>query len=276
MKQCMEDIFPHLDSGKELFSTFFPGAEIAINHHRGRQKVEAQDVLEYKIHELKQWIHQVLEQAIQVSVAPEKEIIAPKSIQMPFSMAEKLIQTILKIFTCGRDIADHDYYFLADVTGALTMEGGIVLKIIDQTQYEIRKSFFSILLEYLDEQQCFHCAILLYQAIRADKQIHPAEFKYIENISQLLRNDQAKLEQVEATCRDEFFLPPIQLNEELSIYLFRYLIEIVMCDEDYNPQESEFVRRVALLFDFDKQRQDEVIQPVAATQMVKASLFPKN
>lgn len=276
IEECIADIFPHLNSGQELFQTFFPRASIVVDTGEQSRKIEANSFFDHKIAKIRVWISDVLKNAVTFYAENESEPVSPPTILIPKNIAIKVINAVLRILSCGRDLTDNDYYLVSEIGNSLGLESSMMLNLIEQLQYEIRKEFFGYLLEYLDEEQCFQCALLLYEAIRADEKIHPAEFKYIENITQLLKNDQAKLEEVQSISQNRASIPALELEEELAVYLFKYLTEIVMCDENFDPKESEFVKEVAEVFGFDKTRQDEIIQPVAAIQMIKTALFPKN
>ncbi len=276
IRHCIESVHPSLDSGEELFHSFFPDASIAVIHDsKATQKIKASSLINHKIKRIKEWIDWIFEMALEIYNDKEFEAPALKAIQLPPSMSYPIMETILKIFSTGRDLLDTDYYYIADVAYALAMEPEITLRIIDQVQYETRMQFFGALLEYLSDEECFQCATLLYKAIQADQKMHPAEFKYVENISQLLRNDQFKLDAVEELCKKDEPLPEIKLEDDLTQYLFKYLIEIIMCDEDYAHDESVFVSKIAALFNYDKERQEAVIQPAAAALIIKNSLFAK-
>ncbi|MCP4756526.1 MAG: hypothetical protein GY866_37160 [Proteobacteria bacterium] len=275
IKACTDDVFSHLDSGFELLQTYFSKAQISIIREGKSQQVFIVEITGKQIKTIKAWIKQVLETTLVVYNETESENAAPDPLKLPPGMSRKILCTVLEILTCGRDLTDNDYYYISDFSNALNVKSETVLKIIEQVQYEIRKEFFNFLLIYLDEQHCFQCAILLFKAIQADNQIHPAEFKYIENINQLLKNDQSKLEEVEEACKKPIPIESFEITDDLAVYLFKYMIEIVLCDQDFDPKESAFVQEAAKVFGFDKARQDEILQPVAATIMVKESLFPK-
>ncbi|MDH5560343.1 MAG: TerB family tellurite resistance protein [Deltaproteobacteria bacterium] len=274
-KDCEKELFADLDNSKALFNTFFPKAKIKVQNQDEPKPVSADMVVEYKINEVKSWINHVLEIAVDICDGKVFEDIQFKSVRIPPRIGNRLFYTILKIFTFGRDLTDNDYYFIYELSTAANMEGTRVHKIIDQTRYEVRKNFFNKILKFLDDDQCYSCAMLLIKAIRADNQIHPAEFKYIENITQLLKNDQAKLDKIERECRNLKELPPFNVDKEIATFLFKYLVEIVMCDGEYDARESKFLQEVAQVIGFSKEDQDNVIQPVASSLMVKASLFPK-
>ncbi|MDX2471109.1 MAG: hypothetical protein QNL04_11095 [SAR324 cluster bacterium] len=274
--KCNNEVASYLGAGKELFEIFFPSATIKAvdNGKSGSGKSgNAEAVISYKIKHIQTWVTEVLTNALAQSLSEEPLDLIPAPMKLPQVLGTSVIASLVEMFTTGKDLADNDYYFISDVSGALSIDPSVAKKMIDQANYHIRKEFFDTLTHYLDDEQSMQCAILLIKAIRADEEVHPAEFKYIENISQLLKNDQAKIELADELA--ESGMPKVFLNAEFALYMFKYLTEIVMCDGEYDARESEFLQKVGNAFGYDKNKQDETIQPVAGSLMVKAALFPR-
>lgn len=272
VRACKDEIDELLESGRELFVSVFPTAK--ISPASGKQ-FDAHQVFEYKLRQIRKWVDQVMQDCLTLAAATEPLELIPEPMRLPRLVAEEVLETLVVIFTLGRDLSDNDYYYISDLSNAIGLESAQVAKVIEQTQYEIRKAFFAGLLAELDDDQCYSCAILLMKAIQADEELHPAEFKYVENIAQLLENDQSRIEEVERFCSERDELPRVFLPEDLAAWMYKYLAEIVMCDGDYDARETAFIKEVGDAFGFDHERQDEVIQPVAAALMTKAALFPK-
>lgn len=272
VRACKEEVSELLESGRELFVSVFPEAKVSPGS--GKQ-FDAHQVFDYKLRQIRQWVDQVMKDALELAAATEPLELIPNPMRLPRLVAEEVLETLVVIFTLGRDLADNDYYYISDLANAIGLETDRVTKVIEQTQYEIRKAFFAGLLAELDDEQCYNCAILLMKAIQADEELHPAEFKYVENIAQLLENDQSRIEEVERFCSERDDLPRVFLPEDLAVWMYKYLAEIVMCDGDYDARETAFIKQVGEAFGFDHAQQDEVIQPVSAALMTKAALFPK-
>ncbi len=273
VRQCERRVFDLLDQGRDIFAAMFPQA--VVKSKEAAQSTDANKVLNFKLNQMKKWVRRTLMDAVAVAKSPEPLDIVPESIRLPPQANRDLLKFLVKIFTAGRDLNDNDYYYISDVTNSLGLEAAQAQKIIDQAQYEIRKDFFEVMKNEFDEEQCFQCAVLLLRAIRADDHVHPAEFRYIENISQLLKHDQAKIEEVEAKAEANEELPRVFLTDEFALYMFKYLTEVVMCDGEYDARESQFLQKIGKALGYDKHKQDSVIQPVASAMMVKAALFPK-
>lgn len=262
-----------LDNGKDFFLSVFPNAIIRAVLDSGEKSAPARQYLNFRISGIQTAIQAVLEAASSDDPLEHLQVIDLEGLQMTIAMSRQLIETIIRIISCGRNLLENDYIFLGEVSAALDFPPGEVYSVIDQIQYETRKGCFAEMRTRLDEDQRDLCAILLLTAIRADDSVHPAEFKYFENISQLLDYDQARLEHIGIASETFDFNSSVNIPPEIAKYVFEYLIEIVMCDRKYAPEESSFIQDVAISFGFDKSQQDDIIKPVAAALMIKADLF---
>jgi len=272
-RECNTSVARQLDHGREFFLTLFPKATIRAGFEDASKSAAARDYLDFRINQIQNVIRSLLDAAMSADSLAELQSVNMAGFQLTTDLSDQLIRTLVEIFTCGRNLQESDFIFLGEVSAELNILPGQVHYLIDQVQFETRKAFFSAMLVHLNEDQRDLCAILLLKAIEADDKVHPAEFKYFENISQLLEHDQARLEHVGVSTGTFDFNTSIEIPDEISAYLFEYLIEIVMCDRKYDPKESRFIQDVAGIFGFDKQRQDEIIQPAAAALMIKAELF---
>lgn len=275
-KDSLLEINRLLNSGIDFFNTVFPQATIKTKIDNQAYGSSARDLLDFTIKKIQQWIENTLDCVIETYHLDDTPAMALSNIRLTHEINEIFLKALLRILACDKNLNDSDFLLIDEITNSMNITKKDVFNIIEQAQYEIRKDFFQSLLEYLSEEQRILCAILLLKAIRADDRVHPAEIKYFENISQLLKYDQIRLEQIEEEATDFNFESTNILNEELSVYMFEYLIEIVMCDRKYDPKESQFIHAVANSLGFNKTDQDKIIQPVAASLMVKADLFQDN
>lgn len=271
--ECITSFEEQLACGKAFFLSFFPNATIRAIVDNGEKSASAKSYLDYRIERIQAVIQQILEAAASRDPLAEFQKIDVSGIRLAEELSRKLLETLVRMVSFGRDLLEDDFIFLGEVCTALDFPMGKALHIVDQIQYDLKKAFFSTLSDRLDEDQQDLCAILMLTAIRADDVVHPAEFKYFENISQLLDHDQARLEHVGASTESFDFTRAVDLPHDISTCLFSYLVEIVMCDRKYDPKESEFIQDVAKVFGFDKQKQDSIIQPLAAALMIKDELF---
>lgn len=272
-KECFIKLQRQLAEGAEFFHTLFPNATIRAVLGEGEKSARAKSYLAYRIEQMEKTLISILDAATATDPYEALQTVSISGLQLTAGMTHQLIHTLASIINCGRNLQEADLIFLGEIGAALDISSGQVLHIIDQVQYESRKSFFEMIQKRLNEDQQDLCAILLLKAIRADERVHPAEFKYFENLSQLLNHDQARLEHVGISAETFDFGTAVTVPRDIATYIFQYLVEIVMCDRQYDPRESRFIQDVAQIFRFDKQQQDTIIQPVASALMTKADLF---
>jgi len=265
------DLDENLNSYQEFFQLIFPNGEITVNGN----KESGVNAIQDKIKEIREWIMLVFETTLQVSQESESETPAFDPVAIPTETSKKIIKGVLKVLSCGKNLTDNALYFISDISQTMNIEVAIVTRIIDQIESEIRQSFFNHLLSNLSDDQCFQCAILIYKAIYADNQVHPAEYKYIKNVLQLLKYDSARLEKVKEVSKTTMPINSLRINEKLTCHLFKTIIEIVLCDQDFDARESKFVQEMGSALGYDKDSLDQILQPIAASMMVKDSLFPR-
>jgi uncharacterized tellurite resistance protein B-like protein len=269
-KSCENKTALVLADSYNVFNCYYPDAVLLANG----EKLPAQQYFEYRNNKTIQWVETILNHSIKACNTDGEYDFQPESIKVTENISKLVIDTVLKIFSYNRDLCDNDYYFISDICNAMGADPEVVGFIIEQSLSETRKKFFGMLVHFLTPEECLKCAILIYRAIKADNYVHPAEFKYFENISQLVRHDHQLLEQLKQRSQSQDIIQ-LSINEEISKYIFKYLIEIVMCDGQFDSRESEYLKEIGSSFGLDNQQQDDIIQPVASLQMVQASLFPQ-
>ncbi len=258
--------------GEELLLTLFPESTVRVEKNGKVSRWPTDSVIDFKYEKIISWTHRILDEAVNISKGKEYELPFDTPV-LPLAIGEILLDSCLKLQTNGRDLTDLDYYFIGEIGTAVRMDNREVYARIEQTLYEVRKSIFGHLKPILSERQKSICAALLLKAIRADKVVHPAELKYFEIISDLLENNQAEIEQIEAnTDKIEGDLSSA-FPDDIAEFLFKYMVEIVMCDKHFDPDESQFIKDMGQSFNLDHQRQDEILQPIVAALMVKSDLF---
>ena len=270
-RECEEEIFILLEDGNSSILAFLPKATV----YMGDKKLALDAVLARKSDSIKTWTSAVLDSAISICQSNTYPSRSPEAIMVSEQISRIIVRSLLNILSYNRSLTDKDYYFIGNVGSATGLPSEKVSVIIEQILYRIRKEFFQLLTRYLTVEDCHRCAVLLYKAIHADDFVHPAEYTYFENISQLVRNDQKALEKVKREGRVSSVHQDLSLNEEFSGYFYCYLVEVVMCNGQVDPKESAFVREVGNALGFDKKEQDAIIQPIALSMTAKAALFPQ-
>ncbi len=269
---CESKIDGLLTFGKDLFASLFPKAKIVVTSHDSATQWPTAKALDYRSGEIKRIVRLVFEEVVKVC-KDEDHNLPQLAITIPRKMGALIIDSCLKIETFGRDLSDLDYYFLSDLGRELGFDPKEINGLIEQRLYKIRKNLFRELKPLLSDIQREISAWLLVRAIRADNRVHPAEIKYFEIVAELLDNDQVRLEQLESKAEELEGQLPMILIDNIAEFLFKYLVEIVMCDKNYDPVESEFIKEIAKAFEFNQTQQDKILQPIAAALMVKTDLF---
>ena len=272
-EECISFFKQQLENGRDFFLSVFPNATIRAVLDAGEKSAPARPYVHYRIEKIQSAVEAILHSATSDDPLTELKKVDLENLQLTERLSERLIKALVHLISCGRNLLENDFIFLGEVSAALNFPPSQVHLVIDQVQYESRKAFFNSAQTRLDEDQRDLCAILLLTAIRADDSVHPAEFKYFENISQLLNYDQARLEHIGISTASFDFNSSVRIPHDIAVYLFEYLVEIVMCDRQYDPKESLFIQNVARTFGFDKRQQDDIIQPTAAALIIKADLF---
>jgi uncharacterized tellurite resistance protein B-like protein len=269
---CESKIDGLLTFGKDLFATMFPNARIIVTSQEASTHWPTEKALHYKSEEIRHIIKLVFAEVLKV--CKDEDHTLPQSlVAIPRKMGELIIDGCLKIETFGRDLSDLDYYFLNDLGRGLNIAPREINGLIEQRLYKVRKKLFRELKPLLSDIQREISAWLLVRAIRADNRVHPAEIKYFEIVTELLDNDQIRLEQLESKADELEKQLPMILIDNIAEFLFKYLVEIVMCDKNYDPVESKFIKEIAKAFEFNQTQQDTILQPIAAALMVKTDLF---
>ncbi len=269
---CESEVDSLLLFGKDLFSAMFPKAKIVVTSKSASTHWPTEKALGYKSKEIKQIIAAIFNEADKICEG-EDHVLPQLTTPLPRKIGKLIIDSCLKIETYGRDLSDLDYYFLSDLGGALGFAPKEINGLIEQRLYKVRKRLFRDLKPLLSDLQREISAWLLVRAIRADNRVHPAEIKYFEIVTDLLDHDQIRLEQLESKSEELQRQLPMILIDNIAEFLFKYLVEIVMCDKEYDPVESKFIKEIAKAFEFDQTQQDMILQPIAAALMVKTDLF---
>ncbi len=273
-KSCQGDLFEFFDAAQELFVSMLSSAKI-----QSGQEIQTTEIKEYSIEQIQiyqKWITVVLKKAIMISGYGETDEYAenpPDALELPRFVGQRLIKDILQILSCGRDLSDGGLLFIGDVGEALSLEASQLDTLIEGGQYQKRRDFTEILLDCLDEVQCYWIASMLWKAIHIDGKIHPQEYKYLENIGQLVRYNPMKLKQMETDFANQTDIPDPPIAAKLKAHIYKYIVEIVMVDGEYLDVEAKFVQDIGALFGYDKRQQDAIIQPVASALMLRRSLF---
>ena len=271
---CQRDLFRFFETAEELFSAVLASQELPSLPETQHQ--ELREHTTQQIEHYKGWIKEVLGKAIIISKMDAEgayEENPPDPITIPLHVGQRVIKDVLKILSCGSDLSDPGLMYAGDVSNALSVAPSLVDTYIEEIQNEKRKDFTQMLLDSLNEDQCYWIAAMLWMAVHVDGETHPQEYKYFENIAHLLQYDQVKLKQLEKEHKEMTDIPKQPFVSKLSAHIYRYIVEIVMIDGQYVDAEAKFIQEIGTLFGYDKAQQDQIIQPVASALMLRRSLF---
>ncbi|MGK5093270.1 hypothetical protein WDW89_14820 [Deltaproteobacteria bacterium TL4] len=136
--------------------------------------------------------------------------------------------------------------------------------------------FFRDLLK-LSKDDRYSISTLFFKLIYADSFVHQKEIPYVSDIFDLLENDPMLI----ASAKDEAIkmsvdtLPAILLGPRLTKQLLRCLLEITMCDGDFDYREFMTIRAFVNKMGYEPVEFEKLVLDVAQKYKVKlsASLF---
>ena len=232
-----------------------------------------QQELKKALVEQSQWVETIFEQAVLVASTDhyEEEEIKVHTLAGPVSL--QLLEKLLHILSMDQPLSQDKLDFINYVRLALGVSGKDVDKLIEQINYLRRRNFTSNLLELLEEEQRYWVAQMIWRAIHADHRVDQREYKYVETILQLIEHDPLRFQQLCQLDSQVPFPSTIELDQNLRKEIYRYIVEIMMIDDEYTEEEANFVRDVGEQLGYDAHERDKVIQPVASAQMIRKIHF---
>jgi uncharacterized tellurite resistance protein B-like protein len=234
---------------------------------------QLQQELKKALVEQTQWVETIFEQAVLIASTDhyEEEEIKVHPLAGPVSL--QLLEKLLQILSADQPLSQDKLDFINDVRLALGVSGKDVDKLIEQSDYLWRRNFTTNLLELLGEEQRYWVAQMIWCAIHADHRVDQREYKYVETILQLIEHDPLRFQQLCQLDSQVPFPSIIGLDQKLRKEIYRYIVEIMMIDDEYTEEEASFVRDVGQQLGYDAHERDKVIQPVASAQMIRKIHF---
>ena len=221
-----------------------------------------------------QWVETIFERTVLIASTDhyeEEEEIKVHPLAAPISL--QLLEKLLQILSADQPLSQDKLDFINDVRLALGVSGKDVDKLIEQIDYLRRRNFTTNLLELLEEEQRYWVAQMIWRAIHADHRVDQREYKYVETILQLIEHDPLRFQQLCQLDSQVPFPSIIGLDQNLRKEIYRYIVEIMMIDDEYTEEEANFVRDVGEQLGYDAHERDKVIQPVASAQMIRKIHF---
>ena len=257
--------------GGELMMGLLPNATDKLSLNFPVEQLQQE--LKKALVEQSQWVETIFEQAVLVASTDhyEEEEIKVHPLAGPVSL--QLLEKLLHILSMDQPLSQDKLDFINDVRLALGVSGKDVDKLIEQSDYLRRRNFTSNLLELLEEEQRYWVAQMIWRAIHADHRVDQREYKYVETILQLIEHDPLRFQQLCQLDSQVPFPSIIELDQNLRKEIYRYIVEIMMIDDEYTEEEANFVRDVGEQLGYDAHERDKIIQPVASAQMIRKIHF---
>jgi len=260
-----------LEMGGELMMGLLPNAIDKLSLNVPVEQLQQE--LKKALVEQSQWVETIFEQAVLVASTDHYEDGEIKVHPLAGPVSLQLLEKLLHILSVDQPLSQDKLDFINDVRLALTVSGKDVDKLIEQSDYLRRRNFTTNLLELLEEEQRYWVAQMIWRAIHADHRVDQREYKYVETILQLIEHDPLRFQQLCQLDSQVTFPSIIGLDQNLRKEIYRYIVEIMMIDDEYTEEEANFVRDVGEQLGYDAHERDKVIQPVASAQMIRKIHF---
>ena len=260
-----------LEMGGELMMGLLPNAMDKLSLNVPVEQLQHE--LKKALMEQSQWVETIFEQAVLVASTDHYEEEEIKVYPMAGPVSLQLLEKLLHILSMDQPLSQDKLDFINYVRLALGVSGKDVDKLIEQIDYLRRRNFTSNLLELLEEEQRYWVAQMIWRAIHADHRVDQREYKYVETILQLIEHDPLRFQQLCQLDSQVPFPSIIELDQNLRKEIYRYIVEIMMIDDEYTEEEANFVRDVGEQLGYDAHERDKIIQPVASAQMVRKIHF---
>ena len=260
-----------LEMGGELMMGLLPNAMDKLSLNVPVEQLQHE--LKKALMEQSQWVEAIFEQAVLVALTDHYEEGEIKVHPLAGLVSLQLLEKLLHILSVDQSLSQDKLDFINDVRLALGVSGKDVDKLIEQIDYLRRRNFTSNLLELLEEEQRYWVAQMIWRAIHADHRVDQREYKYVETILQLIEHDPLRFQQLCQLDSKVSFPSIIGLDQNLRKEIYRYIVEIMMIDDEYTEEEANFVRDVGEQLGYDAHERDKIIQPVASAQMIRKIHF---
>ncbi|MBT6727315.1 MAG: TerB family tellurite resistance protein [Deltaproteobacteria bacterium] len=260
-----------LEMGGELMMGLLPNAIDKLSLNVPVEQLQQE--LKKALVEQSQWVETIFEQAVLVASTDHYEDGEIKVHPLAGPVSLQLLEKLLHILSVDQPLSQDKLDFINDVRLALSVSGKDVDKLIEQSDYLRRRNFTTNLLELLEEEQRYWVAQMIWRAIHADHRVDQREYKYVETILQLIEHDPLRFQQLCQLDSQVTFPSIIGLDQNLRKEIYRYIVEIMMIDDEYTEEEANFVRDVGEQLGYDAHERDKIIQPVASAQMIRKIHF---
>ncbi|MBF0237818.1 MAG: hypothetical protein HQM12_08950 [SAR324 cluster bacterium] len=184
------------------------------------------------------------------------EIPEIENINIDPRMAEKVFKGVLEICACDHEISPSEIKYINQAGTALNIDMLRVHKLINSTLRKVKIEFFNQLLEELQPDEKRWLAIIILKCVYADGKVHYREIPYLNDVFELVDSDQQALSRIKQDAVDIPLnqLPKVYFDEEIKRDIMRYILEIVMGDEDLDESEELLIHGIADAIEFDREQ----------------------
>ncbi len=204
---------------------------------------------------------QAMQEIIQTKTPPPLE---PLSVGP--EMSERIFRHILKICACDHDIHPAEMSYVRKAGLALKIKETTMQRLIRDTMIEVKDYLFHEIHEHLPKSEHRWLATIILKTIYADGRLDRNELVYLNDVYTLLEGDVEQLEIVKTESRklEMRDLPTKDIAPDIGSKILKYLMHLVLSDDDLHDQELQSVREVANLVNYDVQELEDLISSTVA------------
>ncbi|MBF0280650.1 MAG: TerB family tellurite resistance protein [SAR324 cluster bacterium] len=203
--------------------------------------------------------------AILPDLLRSKRPVMDSTIEVPPEIAEKIFTCVLKICASDRKIQSEEYNFINQVGQTLKIKTSTIHQLVNsQIRNQNKASFFRQLLRQLNKEGRYWVSVVILKVILSDHRIDHRESHFLKDIYELLHRDSNLLEKAKLDAESTSLcdLPPVKIDEDTSLSILKYLLEIQMNGKELESQELRMIRDIANLLGYPSEKFDNIIESV--------------
>ncbi len=191
------------------------------------------------------------------------------------AISEKVLALILKICASDFELQLGELRYLNQVGLALSMDASKRVKLIRSTVRGVKLEFFREMLNDIYGEERYWLASVILKTIYADGKVDRREIPYLNSVFELLKENPDELAFVKADAKNPSLdkLPEVHFDPELAARILKYLLEIVMNDEEYDEREINFIHHVAQKLHFTEEDVEELTKEIEQSNVELSKLY---
>ena len=200
-----------------------------------------------------------IREVIQAGVMPSVE-----PIQTCPQLADYIFKCVLDVCACDNEISPSEIQYINEVAMALEIETLRAHKLINTTLRRVKIEFFNQILSQIHGDERLWLASIVLKCILADGRVDSSEIPYLNDVYELVGEQSDVLNKIKQEAKSSSLanLPSVYFDKELSIDIMRYILEIVMGDDDLDEREETMVRNIANILDLDEEQLSALMDKV--------------